>query len=45
MQQDLAAAGLRVTWIPFDGGHEIPAEVVASLNEFLRGVRVVKPAS
>jgi phospholipase/carboxylesterase len=39
MQRDLAAAGLRVTWVPFDGGHEVPAEVVIALNEFLRSVR------
>jgi phospholipase/carboxylesterase len=28
-------AGLRVTWVPFDGGHEIPIEVVTALNRFL----------
>jgi predicted esterase len=28
-------AGLQVTWFPFDGGHEIPAEVVTALNAFL----------
>jgi phospholipase/carboxylesterase len=39
MQRDLAAAGLRVTWVPFDGGHEIPAEVVIALNAFLRFMR------
>lgn len=31
----LEAAGVRVTWIPFDGGHEIPAVVVQRLNEFI----------
>lgn len=39
MQRDLAAAGNRVTWHPFDGGHEIPAEVVIALNKFLRELR------
>jgi phospholipase/carboxylesterase len=39
MQRDLAAAGLLVTWLPFEGGHEIPAEVVIALNQFLRAVR------
>jgi phospholipase/carboxylesterase len=39
MQRELASAGLRVTWVAFDGGHEIPAEVVVALNTFLRGVR------
>jgi phospholipase/carboxylesterase len=31
----LQAAGLDVTWVPFDGGHEVPAEVVVALNAFL----------
>jgi phospholipase/carboxylesterase len=31
----LEAAGLQVTWCPFDGGHEIPEAVVIALNEFL----------
>jgi phospholipase/carboxylesterase len=39
MQRDLAAAGHHVTWVPFDGGHEIPAEVVIALNRFLRVLR------
>lgn len=34
-QGALRAAGLDVTWQPFDGAHEIPAEVVAALNRFL----------
>ena len=45
MQRDLAAAGVRVTWVPFDGGHEIPAEVVVALNAFLRAVREAKQPS
>ena len=35
VQQTMRAAGLNVTWIPFEGGHEIPAEVVDALNDFL----------
>jgi phospholipase/carboxylesterase len=35
---ELEAAGLNVTWMPFDGGHEIPAVVVVALNHFLAGV-------
>jgi len=39
MAEQLAAemqhSGLRVTWVPFDGGHEIPASVVTELNRFL----------
>ncbi len=31
----LEAAGVRVTWVPFDGGHEIPASVIVRLNRFL----------
>jgi phospholipase/carboxylesterase len=33
--RELAAAGLKVTWVPFDGGHQVPAQVVAALNVFL----------
>jgi phospholipase/carboxylesterase len=36
MRQDLQAAGLDVTWLAFDGGHDIPAEAVVALNTFLR---------
>ena len=35
MRQDLHAAGLAVTWYPFDGSHALPADVVAELNRFL----------
>jgi len=35
MAQQLENAGLKVRWFPFDGGHEIPAEVVDALNRFL----------
>jgi phospholipase/carboxylesterase len=31
----MVQSGLRVTWVPFDGGHEIPASVVTELNRFL----------
>ena len=34
-RQRLEAAGLQVTWRPFDGGHEIPGTVVVALNEFI----------
>lgn len=34
-QQEMRNAGLNVTWIPFEGGHEIPMEVVNALNSFL----------
>jgi len=35
----LKAAGLNVTWFPFDGGHNIPASVVRELNIFLANQR------
>jgi phospholipase/carboxylesterase len=35
MHNEMTAAGIVVTWFPFDGGHETPAEVVTALNEFL----------
>jgi phospholipase/carboxylesterase len=34
-RRKLEAAGLAVTWFPFDGGHEVPAGVVVALNAFL----------
>lgn len=34
-RQKLQAAGVTVTWVPFDGGHEIPAVVVVALNAFI----------
>jgi phospholipase/carboxylesterase len=35
LQATMQKAGLAVTWVPFDGGHEIPVPVVDRLNEFL----------
>lgn len=34
----LEAAGMKVTWYPFDRGHEVPAKVVIALNEFIDGL-------
>lgn len=34
MRSQMTAAGIEVTWFPFDGGHETPAEVIVALNEF-----------
>jgi phospholipase/carboxylesterase len=34
-QARLKAFGLNVTWLPFDGGHDIPAHVVRAMNEFV----------
>jgi len=34
-RKKMAEAGLIVTWVPFDGGHEMPAEVISALNDFL----------
>jgi len=35
----LVKHGYAVTWRPFDGGHEIPAEIVEGLRGFLFGTR------
>jgi phospholipase/carboxylesterase len=35
LRTKLTAAGLNVAWVPFDGGHEMPAEVVVRLNKFI----------
>jgi phospholipase/carboxylesterase len=35
LAQHMRRAGLDVTWVPFDGGHEFPATAVTALNEFL----------
>jgi phospholipase/carboxylesterase len=37
-EQRMRRAGLDVTWVPFEGGHEMPAAVVAELNWFLAGL-------
>lgn len=34
----LRDAGLAVTWVPFDGGHDMPAVVITALNRFLADV-------
>jgi phospholipase/carboxylesterase len=35
LHADLVAAGIDVTFVSFDGGHEIPEEVVTALGAFL----------
>jgi phospholipase/carboxylesterase len=35
LEGEMRRAGLRVMWVPFDGGHEIPVPVVTALNRFL----------
>jgi len=35
MQREMEAAGINVTWFPFDGVHETPAVVITALNQFL----------
>lgn len=37
-QARLKAFGLNVTWRPFDGGHEIPNEVIDGMNAFVGGI-------
>jgi phospholipase/carboxylesterase len=46
LRRAMQAAGLSVTWLPFDGGHEMPEVVIGGLNDFLaaRGlIQAVKP--
>ena len=38
LAETLRTAGLNVTWVPFDGAHDIPRPVVDALNEFLASV-------
>lgn len=33
--EKLKTAGLNVTWLPFEGGHSVPSEVIVALNGFL----------
>ncbi|HYA43271.1 MAG TPA: dienelactone hydrolase family protein, partial [Syntrophobacteraceae bacterium] len=35
LKAEMIAAGMSVTFVPFEGSHEIPAEVVIALNDFL----------
>jgi phospholipase/carboxylesterase len=35
LAETLRTAGLDVTWVPFDGAHEIPRPVADALGEFL----------
>ena len=37
-QARLKAVGLNVTWLPFDGDHGIPGEVIAGMNAFIRDI-------
>lgn len=39
-RQKLEAAGIQVTWCPFEGGHEIPATVVVALNDFIERLQL-----
>lgn len=36
LQKLLDDAGLAVTWVPFDGGHSIPPEVISRVRAFLQ---------
>jgi phospholipase/carboxylesterase len=38
LAETLRTAGLKVTWVPFDGPHDIPRSVVDALNDFLAAV-------
>jgi phospholipase/carboxylesterase len=36
LHSDLSSAGAQVTWVPFEGGHEIPLPVLRALKKFIR---------
>lgn len=38
LAETLRTAGLKVTWVPFDGSHDMPASVITALKEFLATV-------
>jgi phospholipase/carboxylesterase len=38
LSERLRASGARLEWLPFAGGHEIPRQVLAALESFLRRV-------
>jgi phospholipase/carboxylesterase len=38
----LKAAGVPVTWCPFDGGHEIPAVAIVALNDFIERLHLTQ---
>jgi phospholipase/carboxylesterase len=42
LAEAMRRAGLKVTWVPFDGIHETPASVVTELNKFLAAVEPVQ---
>lgn len=44
-QQRLKTFGLDVTWYPFDGGHEIPLDVVNAVSMFVRRVLPARSSS
>jgi phospholipase/carboxylesterase len=39
LQQEMRNAGMNVTWVPFEGGHEMPVAVVNALNIFLANIK------
>lgn len=39
-QARIRAAGLDVTWFPYEGGHEIPDDVIQAMNTFLAGLKI-----
>ena len=39
-QKRIKATGLDVTWFPYDGGHDIPDDVISALNAFLMTLKL-----
>ena len=44
VRDQLRSSEVAVEWVPFDGGHEIPPRVVASLSSFIRRALDVRAA-
>ena len=43
LRREMDEAGLAVTWYPFNGGHEMPSDVIVVLNEFLAARGLIAP--
>jgi phospholipase/carboxylesterase len=43
LYREFLAAGMNVTFVPFEGGHAIPVEVVVALGDFLGKLGMGRP--
>jgi phospholipase/carboxylesterase len=44
-QARLKASGMEVTWMPFDGGHDIPEPVIEAISAFMRRLTLAGTSS